>query len=105
MPDGSVVPFHPDNGTNNTEVVLNKIFATFFYGANPPPDGPVTFQLGPFYSLPGTINGGSAGFQDDIDPGIAIGQADFSFQVVDANNQIIPGTLTIRGVGYLAPLP
>ncbi len=105
MPDGSVVPFHPDNGTANTNVVINQIFAAFFYGANPPPDGPVIFQFGPFYSLPGTMNGGSVGFEDNLDPGIAIGQADFSFRVVDANNVTIPGALTIRGVGYLTPLP
>lgn len=99
-PDGSMVPVQPPE---NTYVVINQIFATFFYGANPPPDGPVTFQMGPFYRLRGTIAAGSVGFEDNIDPGIVIGDADFTFQVVDATNTVIPGTLTIRGVGYYTP--
>jgi len=100
-PDGSTAPFNPKDF-----VVMNQMFATF---TTPTTNlnGPVTFKFADFYSIAGTINGSSTGssvgFSDSVDPGIVIGEAEVFFHVVDANNNTIPGTLTMRGVGYLTP--
>jgi hypothetical protein len=68
-------------------------------------------QVGPYYSRAMTMNNGAAGLTDSLDPGFIISLQGFSdprynnFYMVNLkNNAIIPGTINVRLVGYLAPV-
>ena len=68
--------------------------------------------MGPYYSRGLTMNNGGAGFTDSLDPGFIINFQGFTdprynnFYMINLkNNAIIPGTINVRLIGYLAPVP
>jgi hypothetical protein len=69
-------------------------------------------RVGPYYSWPAKINNGGAGCTDGLDPGFVINYQGFTdtrynnFYTVNLKNDgIIPGTINVRLIGYLVPVP
>ena len=72
----------------------------------------VDLRMGPFYSRPLTMTNGNAGFIEGFDPGFRINFQGFTdprynnFYAVNLkNDSIIPGTINVRLIGYLVPVP
>lgn len=69
-------------------------------------------RVGPYYSRAQNMNNGAAGITDGFDPGFIISLQGFTdsrynnFSMINLKNDaIIPGTINVRLIGYLAPVP
>jgi hypothetical protein len=106
--DGTIVPFvlPPNQALVITYVHLGIGAINTSLGTN------VDLRIGPFYSRPLMMTNGNAVFIDGSDPGFRINFQGFNdprynyFYAVDLqNNSIIPGSISVRLVGYLVPNP
>lgn len=106
--DGTSVPFSipPNNDLIITwlQFGVNAVDTSLATGAD--------LQMGPYYSRAMAMNNGGAGFTDSLDPGFIISLQGFTdprynnfYMINTKNNAIIPGTINVRLIGYLAPVP
>ena len=105
--DGTTVPFSmpPNNDIIITwlQFNVNAVDTSLATSAD--------LRVGPYYSRGLTMNNGAASFTDSLDPGFIINLQGFTdsrynnFYMINLkNNEIIPGTINVRLVGYLAPV-
>jgi hypothetical protein len=103
-PKGTIQEAHfPDNQNFNLTHII-----WYFAATNTEINGPVHLRVGPYYSIKMDLTNGANGGLDNISPGIVFGHVPegTSAKVVNlANEEIIPGILTITVVGYLTPVP
>jgi hypothetical protein len=99
--DGSVTPFVLPA---NTVLIINRILWNFT--ASQGATGLVQFNLGEYYRMGATISNNLCSGNDGILPGVAITNMNariYLEQVGDPARTPIPGTLSMRLVGYTAP--
>jgi len=105
--DGTSVPFSmpPNNDIIITwlQFNVNAVDTSLATSAD--------LRVGPYYSRGLTMNNGAAGFTDSFDPGFIISLQGFTdsrynnfYMINFKNNAIIPGTINVRLIGYLAPV-
>jgi hypothetical protein len=105
--DGTLAPFVLPP---NQELVVNYMHFDIHAG-NPSLATNADLRMGPFYSRSLMMTNGTTAFIDSLDPGFRINAAGFSdpaynyFSVADLKNGgNIAGRITVRLVGYLAPV-
>jgi hypothetical protein len=104
--DGTAVPFVLPS---NQELVVTYVHLGIS-AVSPSLATNADLRMGPFYSRSQVMTNGGVSFADSLDPGFRITAGGFSnplynyFSVADLKNGgIIPGRITVRLVGYLAP--
>ncbi len=89
----------------NTAFVLTRL-SWNFNAANTGLNGDVLFTIGNYFRAKVTLANGSCGFSDSIPPGIPISDMTKSIKISmfgDSAQTPIPGTMSIRLIGYTAP--
>ncbi|MDO9530561.1 MAG: hypothetical protein Q7O12_00290 [Deltaproteobacteria bacterium] len=105
--DGTSVPFVL---APNQELVITYVHFNL-NAVDPSLTTNLDLRVGPFYSRPLMMTNGNVAFIDGFDPGFRINYNGFNdphynycYAVDLKNDSIIPGVVSVKLVGYLAPV-